>query len=161
MLYRACTRSYSVGLQLRRHLFYCSTWISPCWLLHTGSTQIHIIPTGSRLQHEHLETSNSSGCVLVAAGFRSIGSQKSLFFGVLTGPKSLFCFTPLHVILKIIPHTAARCCKKQQRQKTPRAQQYTLCLLIPYALGKLNVKHHRTTPKPEMHIIVEKEAALL
>ena len=33
-------------LQLRRYLFYCSTWISPCWLLHTGSTQIHIIPTG-------------------------------------------------------------------------------------------------------------------
>ena len=47
ILYRAwkSTRSYSVGLQFRRHLFYCSTWISPCWLRHTGSTQIHIIPT--------------------------------------------------------------------------------------------------------------------
>ena len=32
---------------VRRHLFYRSTWISPCWLLHTGSTHIHIIPTAS------------------------------------------------------------------------------------------------------------------
>ena len=49
ILYRAwkSTRSYSVGLQLRRHLFYCRTWISPCWLRHTGSTQIHIIPTAA------------------------------------------------------------------------------------------------------------------
>ena len=48
ILYCACksTRSYSVGLQLRRHLFYCSTWISPCWRLPKGSTQIDIIPTG-------------------------------------------------------------------------------------------------------------------
>ena len=42
------------------------------------------------------------------------------------------------------------CCNKRQ-QKTPRAQQYT-SLLIPCAHGKLNVKHHRTTPKRETHI---------
>ena len=61
-------------------------------------------------------------------------------------------FAPLssHVVLKFLPHTAARCCNKQQ-QETPRAQQYT-SLLIPCAHGKLNVKHHRTTPKPETHI---------
>ena len=47
ILYCACksTRSYSVGLQLRRHLFYCCTRIRPCWWLHTGSTQNSIIPT--------------------------------------------------------------------------------------------------------------------
>ena len=33
----------------------------------------------------------------------------------------------------------------------PRAQQHT-SLLIPCAHGKLNVKHYRTTPKPETHI---------
>ena len=54
ILYRAwkSTRFYSVGLQLRRHLFYCSTWISPCWLLHTYSTQIYIIPTSSTTTQE-------------------------------------------------------------------------------------------------------------
>ena len=48
ILYCACksTRSYSVGLQLRRHLFYCCTRICPCWWLYTGSTQIHMIPKG-------------------------------------------------------------------------------------------------------------------
>ena len=48
-----------------------------------------------------------------------------------------------------MPHTAACCCSKHQ-QKMPRAQQYT-SLLIPCAHRKLNVKHHRTTPKPETH----------
>ena len=52
-------------------------------------------------------------------------------------------------ILKFMPHTAARCCSKQQ-QNTPRAQQYT-SLLMPCAHGKLNIKHHRTTPKPDTH----------
>ena len=61
-----------------------------------------------------------------------------------------------------MPHTAVLCCKKQQQQQqqqtTPRAQQYTSNLLIPCAPGKPNVKHHRTTPKPEIHItVVEKE----
>ena len=67
-----------------------------------------------------------------------------------------------------MPYTAARCCKKQQQQqqkkkkkKTPCAQQYTSSLLIPCAYGKLNVKHHRTPPKPEINITVEKEAALV
>ena len=60
-----------------------------------------------------------------------------------------------------MPHTAPLCCKKQQRQKTPRAQRYTSSLLIPCAHGRLNVKHHRTTAKPEVQItVVEKEAAL-
>ena len=47
ILYRAwtSTRSYSVALQLRGHLFYCSIWISSCWLRHTGSTKIHLKPT--------------------------------------------------------------------------------------------------------------------
>ena len=55
ILYCACksTRSYSVGLQLRRHLFYCCTRIRPCWWLHTVSTQIHIISTFKRLAAVH------------------------------------------------------------------------------------------------------------
>ena len=63
------------------------------------------------------------------------------------------------------PHTAALsavCCKKQQQQQTPRAQQCTSSLLIPCAHGKLNVKHYRTTPKPEIHVYhsSKSEAAL-
>ena len=61
-----------------------------------------------------------------------------------------FASLSLNVILKFVPHTAARWCNKQE-QKTPRAQQYT-SLLIPCAHGMLNVKHHRTTPKPETHV---------
>ena len=76
------------------------------------------------------------------------------------GTKTLFCFASSHISLKFMPHTAVLCCKKQQQQKTPRAQQYTSRLVISCAHGKLNVKHHRTTPKPEMHTTVEKEAAL-
>ena len=52
--HRALTsiRFSSVELQLwhhphiRRHMFYSGTWICPCWLLPTGTIQIHIIPTG-------------------------------------------------------------------------------------------------------------------
>ena len=36
--------------------------------------------------------------------------------------------------------------------------QCTSSLLIPCAHGKLNVKHHRTTPKPEMHIYHSRES---
>ena len=56
-----------------------------------------------------------------------------------------------------MPHSPNRrslsavCCKNQQQQKTPRAQQCTSSPLIPCAHGKLNVTHHRTTPKPEIH----------
>ena len=66
-----------------------------------------------------------------------------------------------------MPHTAHRrslsavCCKKQQQKKTRCAQQCTSSLLIPCAHVALNVKHHRTTPKPEIHITVEKAVAVL
>ena len=61
------------------------------------------------------------------------------------------------------PPLFALCCKKQQQQKTPRAQQYTSSLVIPCAHEKLNVKHHRTTPKPAIHtgITAEKDEAAL
>ena len=60
-----------------------------------------------------------------------------------------------------MPHSAARCCKKKQQQKTPRAPQYTSSLVIPCAHGKLNVKDDLTTLKPAIHtsITVEKEEA--
>ena len=72
---------------------------------------------------------------------------------------------PLHVILKVM-HTAHRrsllsAATSSSKQKTPRAQQCTPSLLIPCADGKLNAKHHRTTPKPEIHITVEKAEAAL
>ena len=79
--------------------------------------------------------------------FAVVGRQKSLFFGALIGPKSLFCFTLNACNFEIC---AARSCNKKQ-QKTPHAQQYT-SLLLPCAHGKLNVKHYRTSPKPETHV---------
>ena len=91
------------------------------------------------------------------------------FFRVLIDTKSFFSFrSVLHVIKKVMTHTAhhtpplsAVCCKQQQKHKTPRAQHCTSNLLIPCAHGKLNVKHHRTTPKPEIHVAVEKAEAAL
>ena len=87
--------------------------------------------------------------------------------GVLTGPKSLFCFRSIGCQFERYaahrkPPFSALCCKKQQ-QKTPRAQQHTSSLLIPCVDGKLNIKHHRTTPKPEIHtsITAEKDEAAL
>ena len=83
--------------------------------------------------------------------------EKSLSFGILIGPKSVFCFTLIACKFEIYAaHTAARCCNKQQ---TLRAQLYT-SLLIPCAHGKLNVKQHRTTPKPETLVSQQEEAAL-
>ena len=52
---------------------------------------------------------------------------------------------------------AARCCNRAA-ENTPRAQQHT-SLLIPCAHGKLNVKHYRTTPKPETHITRRRSCA--
>ena len=78
-----------------------------------------------------------------------------------------FVSAPLDAGLNVMPHTASRrfalCCKKQQQQKMPCAQQYTSSPVIPCAHGKLNVKHHRTTPKPAIHtsITAEKDEAAL
>ena len=77
----------------------------------------------------------------ISGNFAVVGREKSSFSGVLIAPKSLICFTPLHAILKFMPHAAAGCSKKQQQQKTPHAQQCPSSLLIPCAHGKLNVKH--------------------
>ena len=78
---------------------------------------------------------------------------------------------PLHIACIFESYAAHRtppisvvCCQKQQQQqqKTPRAQQYSQCtssLLIPCAHGKLDVKHHRTAPKPEIHIYITVEKA--
>ena len=89
-------------------------------------------------------------------------STKNRYFLVLWLAQTRYLDSlSLHPILKFMPHTAARCCCKQQH-KTPRAQQHT-SLLVPCAHGKLNVKLYRTTPKPETHIrreAVENEAAL-
>ena len=71
-----------------------------------------------------------------------------------------FCFTLIECIFIFMPHTAARCCDKQQ-QKSPRAQQQYTSLLIPCAHGKLNGKQqHRTTPKPKTRITVVEEEAI-
>ena len=79
------------------------------------------------------------------------------FCGVLIGTKSLFCLRSSGCQFESYathrtPPLSDLCCKKKQQQKTPRAQQYTSTLVVPCAHGKLNVKHHRTTPKPEIRI---------
>ena len=78
--------------------------------------------------------------------------------------KLLFCFRSiLHVILKAMLHTAHRRSLLPEAavaEDTSRAAvQCTSSLLIPCAHGKLNVKHHRTTPEPEILITVEKADA--
>ena len=89
------------------------------------------------------------------------------FSGVLLGTISLVCFRSIGYQFESYaahhtPPLSALCCTKQQ-QKTPRAQQFTSSLAIPCAHGKLNVKHYRTNPKPEIHtsITVEKDEAAL
>ena len=104
-----------------------------------------------------LRNAFSSGGVLGAAEFS----------GVLIGTKSLFCFRSGGCQFESYathrtPPLSDLCCKKQQ-QKTPRAQQYTSSLVISCAHGKLNIKHHRTTPKPKIYttITAEKNEAAL
>ena len=46
--------------------------------------------------------------------FIVVGCEKSLSSDVLIAPKPLFCFTPLQVVLILLPHTG----------RPPRAQQY-------------------------------------
>ena len=92
-----------------------------------------------------------SGMLMSGQGrgnFAVVARQKSVFPGALIGPKSLFCFTLIACNFEMY---AARCCNRASAEDTPRAQQHT-SLLIPCAHGKLNVKHYRTTPKPETHI---------
>ena len=67
-----------------------------------------------------------------------------------------FVSAPLDVSLNVMPHTASRRsllpAARSSSRRRPRAQEYTSSLVIPCAHGKLNVKHHRTTPKPEIRI---------
>ena len=74
--------------------------------------------------------------------------------------KIFFCFRSiLHVILKVVrtPHITDLCCVLPEvaaAEDTSRAAvQCTSSLLIPCAHGKLSVQHHRTAPKPEIHIM--------
>ena len=92
-----------------------------------------------------------------------------IFSGVvLIGTKSLCCSRSIGCRFERYaahhkPPLFALCCKKQQQQKMPRAHPYTSSLVIPCAHGKLNVKHHRTTPEPEIHgsITAENDEAAL
>ena len=77
---------------------------------------------------------------------------------------------PLHIACNFwrycrTQHASALCCllpEAAASQDTSHAAvQCTSSLLISCALVKLNVKHHRTTPKPEIHITVEKAEAAL
>ena len=84
------------------------------------------------------------------------------FSGVLISTKWLFCFPSISCQIKRYaahrkPPLFALCCKKQQQQKTPRPQQSTSSLVIRCAHEKLNVKDHRTTPKPEIHTSITEE----
>ena len=66
--------------------------------------------------HYLISLSMCFGCGGISGNFAVVGSEPSLFSRVLIGPKSLFCFTPLHVILKFVTHTAARCCSSSRRR---------------------------------------------
>ena len=78
----------------------------------------------------------------------------------------IFLLFPLHIAYNFESYAAHRtpplsavCCKKQHKEKTPHAQHCTSSLLIPCAYRKLKVKHHRTTPKPEIHTYHSREKA--
>ena len=86
----------------------------------------------------------------VEAISRQWGAKNRCFLALWLAQTRSFASLSWHVILRTVPHTAARCCCNKQ-QHTPRAQQYT-SLVVPCAHGKLDVKHHRTTPKPETHV---------
>ena len=122
--------------------------------------------------------------VFIAASYQlhGISRTKQMFFqaGVFRVRRNFLVFCsdwheivvlfPLH-LMPVFERCAAHrkpplfvlCCKKQQQQQTPRAQQYTSSFVTPCAHGKLNVKHHRTTPKPAIHtsITAEKDEAAL
>ena len=99
----------------------------------------------SRTKQMHLQAGVLwvRGDSAISGNFAEVGREKSFFCGVLIGPKSSIPFTPLHESFEIHDAHRRSLCKKQQQQKTPRAQQYTSTLLIPCAHGKLNVQHHR------------------
>ena len=61
------------------------------------------------------------GCGGISGNLAAVGREKSSFLGVLIDPKSSFRFTLLHLNMIFFPHTAACCCKRQQRQMTYRA----------------------------------------
>ena len=134
-----------------------SSSVAAYWACQRLSPYVFIVAAGKNIGFLELQKCFSSGDVLSAAGFS----------GVVIGTKSLFCFRSIGCQFESYaahrtPPLFALCCKKQQ-QKTPRAQQYTSSLVIPCAHGKLNVKHHRTTPKPKIHTIItaEKDEAVL
>ena len=74
------------------------------------------------------------------------------FFRVVIGTKSLFCFAcnfESYAAHRTPPLSAAR--SSSSRIRLARSSTRRVFLLISCAHGKLNVKHHRTTPKSEIH----------
>ena len=69
------------------------------------------------------------------------------------------CQVMLHTAHRHSLLSAAR--SSSIRRHLAQAVQCTSSLLIPCAHVELNVKHHRTTPKPEVHITVGKAEAAL
>ena len=55
---------------------------------------------------------------------RSSAARKIVIFWCSDWPKIVILFHSIACSFESTPHTAARCCKQQQQQKTPRAQQY-------------------------------------
>ena len=86
--------------------------------------------------------------------------------------RKIFLLFPLHNVCNFetyaahrTPHTTTLCCLLQEaaaaEDTSSAAVQCMSSLLTPCSHGKLNVKHHRTTPKPEIYITVEKAEAAL
>ena len=87
--------------------------------------------------------------------FAVVGRETSLFSGLAIGPKSSLCFTLIACNFQFMPHTAARCCNKQQ-QKTPRAKQYTSLALTESSMWSIT----RQPRNRRLISQVEKEASL-
>ena len=121
---------------------------------HVQCTTLRVDPARRSIASFHkYKNAFRCGFVLDAAGF----------FRILIGTKSFLCFRSISCNFEsyaahCTPPLFAVCCKKQQQQKTPRAQQCLLSLLMPCTHGKLEVKHHRTTPKTEIHIYHGRES---
>ena len=76
------------------------------------------------------------------SNFAVVGLQKYYLLVLLLLLSLLRCFTVIALNNELLPHTCARCCKRQQ---TPPAQNTSL--LMPCAHRKLNMKPTPYNPK--------------
>ena len=78
-----------------RHLFYCGTWIHPCWLLHTGPNRtdprcsdapLHAVQSGTRTKQFQDHTRDPEGSAPPYSRFAGRG-----FCGDRLAARNLLC----------------------------------------------------------------------